>query len=111
MSSGWADLSRDGRRGTPITGIGELITNDRDDGTYATLNNAALVISGDRVTWAGPASRASAADRAGRTDGPTPLEPSGCHNHRFPVRATDGAARRGERTTGRSGITVRIGIT
>ena len=62
MSSGWADLSRDGRRGTPITGIGELITND---GTYATLNNAALVIPGDRVTWAGPASRASAADRAG----------------------------------------------
>ena len=69
MSSGWADLSRDGRRGTPITGIGELITNDRDDGTYATLNNAAPVISGDRVTWAGPASRVPAADRAGRTDG------------------------------------------
>jgi hypothetical protein len=35
MSSGWADLSRDGRESTPITGIGELITND---GTYATLN-------------------------------------------------------------------------
>ena len=69
MSSGWADLSRDGRQGTPITGIGELITNDRDDGTYATLNNAALVISWDRVTWAGPASRASAADRVGWTDG------------------------------------------
>ena len=32
---------------TPITGTGELITNDGDDGTYATLNNAALVISGD----------------------------------------------------------------
>ncbi len=37
---------------TPITGTGELITNDGDDGTYATLNNAALVISGDR--WRGP---------------------------------------------------------
>ena len=46
MSSGWADLSRDGRKSTPITGIGELITNDGDDGTYATLNNAALLISG-----------------------------------------------------------------
>ena len=53
---------------TPITGTGELITNDGDDGTYATLNNAALVISGDRVAWAGPASRAPAADRADRTD-------------------------------------------
>jgi hypothetical protein len=32
-----------------ITGIGELITNDGDDGTYAILNNAALVISGDQA--------------------------------------------------------------
>ena len=38
---------------TPITGTGELITNDGDDGTHATLNNAALVISGDRAAWAG----------------------------------------------------------
>jgi hypothetical protein len=69
-------LSRDGRRGTPITGIGELTTNDGDDGSYATLNNAALVISGDRVTWTGPASR-GAGRGAGRLDariGPTPLE-------------------------------------
>ncbi len=41
---------------TPITGIGELATNEGDDGTYA-----ALVISGDRV--------APAADRPDRTDG------------------------------------------
>jgi hypothetical protein len=53
---------------TPITGIGERATNDGDDGTYAALNDAALVISGDRVAWTGPASRAPAADRAGRTD-------------------------------------------
>ncbi len=45
---------------TPITGIGELATNDADDGTYATPNNAALVISGDRVAWTGPDSRAPA---------------------------------------------------
>ena len=37
--------------------------------TYAALNDAALVISGDRVAWTGPASRAPAADRAGPTDG------------------------------------------
>ena len=55
---------------TPITGIGELTTNDGDDGTYAALNDAALVISGDRVAWTGPAPRAPSADRAGRTDGP-----------------------------------------
>jgi hypothetical protein len=54
---------------TPITGNGELTTNDGDDGTYAALNDAALVISGDRVAWTGPASRAPAADRAGRMDG------------------------------------------
>ena len=33
-------------------GIGELITNDWDDGTYATLNNAALVTLG--TGWRGP---------------------------------------------------------
>jgi hypothetical protein len=38
---------------TPITGIGELITNDGDDGTYTTLINAAPVICGDRVAWTG----------------------------------------------------------
>ena len=52
---------------TPITGIGELITNDGNDGTYAAPNNAALVISGDRVAW------------TGRTRGlrPTRLRPGG----------------------------------
>ena len=34
---------------TPITGIGELATNDGHDGTHAALNDAALVISGDRA--------------------------------------------------------------
>ena len=58
---------------TPITGTGELTTNDGDDGTYATLNNAAPVISGDRVAWAEPASRAPAADRPTGRIWPTPL--------------------------------------
>ncbi len=64
---------------TPITGTGELTTNDGDDGTYATLNDAALVISGDGVAWTGPAARAPAADRAGRTEAslinPTTVRP------------------------------------
>jgi hypothetical protein len=32
---------------TPNTGTGELPTNGGDDGTYAALNDAAPVISGD----------------------------------------------------------------
>jgi hypothetical protein len=54
---------------TPITGIGELTTNDADDGTYAALNNAALVISG--TGWRGP-------DRPrGLRPGRTPPPPGG----------------------------------
>ncbi|NUT91358.1 MAG: imidazolonepropionase [Saccharothrix sp.] len=44
---------------TLITGIGELTTNDPDLGR---LTDAALVLSGDRVAWVGPASSAPAAD-------------------------------------------------
>jgi imidazolonepropionase len=47
---------------TLITGIGELVTNDGDDGGYAARTDAALVISAGRVAWTGPASRAPAAD-------------------------------------------------
>src|SRR6266446_3634953 len=47
---------------TLITGIGELVTNDGDQGAYAAMSDAALVISGGRVAWTGPASRAPAAD-------------------------------------------------
>jgi hypothetical protein len=68
VSGGWGDLSRDGRREHADHRYRGADHQRRDDGTYATLNNAALVISGDRVAWAGPASRAPAADRADRTD-------------------------------------------
>src|SRR5580658_10739864 len=53
---------------TLITGISELVTNDAERGAYgerrayAALTDAALVISGDRVAWTGPAARAPAAD-------------------------------------------------
>jgi len=47
---------------TLITGISELVTNDGEHGAYAALADAALVISGDRVAWTGPAARAPAAD-------------------------------------------------
>ena len=58
-----------------ITRIGELVTNAPDDsgpgdsgpggsgsGGFAALSDAALVISGDRVAWTGPAAQAPAAD-------------------------------------------------
>jgi imidazolonepropionase len=56
---------------TLITNIGELVTNapagdgpDAGPGPFAALPDAALVISGGRVAWTGPASRAPAADQA-----------------------------------------------
>ena len=43
-----------------ITNIGELVTNE--GGQFASIPDAALVISGGRVVWTGPAARAPAAD-------------------------------------------------
>lgn len=44
---------------TLITGIGELTTNDSELGT---LRDAAVVCSGERISWVGPAASAPAAD-------------------------------------------------
>ena len=48
-----------------ITRIGELVTNapgEAGASSFALINNAALVIEGDRVAWTGPSARAPAAD-------------------------------------------------
>ena len=50
-----------------INGIGELVTNAHgapgaEPGGFASINDAALVIEGDRIAWTGPSSRAPAAD-------------------------------------------------
>ncbi|MFF9341078.1 MULTISPECIES: imidazolonepropionase [unclassified Streptomyces] len=49
---------------TVITNIGSLVTNDPalGDGPLGLIENAALVLDGDRVAWAGPAAGAPAAD-------------------------------------------------
>ena len=46
-----------------ITRIGELVTNAPGEaGRFAVIDDAALVIEGDRVTWTGSSARAPAAD-------------------------------------------------
>ena len=46
-----------------ITQIGELVTNAPGEaGRFAAINDAALVIEGDRVSWTGSSARAPAAD-------------------------------------------------
>ncbi|WP_370022853.1 imidazolonepropionase [Planotetraspora sp. GP83] len=49
-----------------ITGIGSLVTNDPSlgEGPLGIVRDAAVVVSGEEVAWAGPASRAPAADDA-----------------------------------------------
>ncbi|MFU8890907.1 MAG: imidazolonepropionase [Anaerosomatales bacterium] len=52
-------------RSTLITGIGELVTNDRtlgDSSALGILREAALVIEDGRIAWAGAATAAPAAD-------------------------------------------------
>src|SRR5579859_2390917 len=45
-----------------IAGIGELITNDGDEGGFAAVTDAALIIEGELVAWTGAAAHAPAAD-------------------------------------------------
>ncbi|MEG3616190.1 imidazolonepropionase [Isoptericola haloaureus] len=45
-----------------VTGIGELVTHDPAHGASGVLTDAALVVSGGRVVWTGPAAQAPAAD-------------------------------------------------
>jgi imidazolonepropionase len=49
---------------TAITGIGQLVTNDpgREGDLLGILEDAAIVLDGDRVAWVGPAAEAPAAD-------------------------------------------------
>ncbi|KOU30094.1 imidazolonepropionase [Streptomyces sp. WM6373] len=52
---------------TAITDIGSLVTNDPsvgDGSPLGLIENAAVVIDGDKIAWVGPADRAPAADQA-----------------------------------------------
>lgn len=96
---------------TLVTGIAELTTNDDDLGTVA---DAAVVVSGDLVTWVGPAARAPDADRrvdlAGRA-----VIPGFVDSHTHAVFAGDRAAEFAARMAGHrydgGGIAVTVAAT
>ena len=79
-----------------VTGIGELVTNDPATGT---LHDAAIVVDGDRIAWAGPAAHAPAADERLDVRGRAVL-PGFVDSHAHPVFAGDRAAEFAARMAG-----------
>lgn len=51
---------------TAITHIAQLVTNDPSlgEGPLGLIQDAAVVIDGDRIAWVGPSSKAPATDNA-----------------------------------------------
>ncbi|ALG15606.1 imidazolonepropionase [Kibdelosporangium phytohabitans] len=94
-----------------LTGIGELTTNDDELGT---LPDAALVLDGASVVWAGPASSAPAADSAVDLEGRAVL-PGWVDSHTHLVfagdRTTEFAARMAGQPYRAGGIAVTVGAT
>ncbi|CAM3459267.1 imidazolonepropionase [Kibdelosporangium persicum] len=94
-----------------LTGIGELTTNDDELGT---LRDAALVIDGPSVVWAGPAASAPAADSAVDLAGRAVL-PGWVDSHTHLVfagdRTTEFAARMAGEPYRAGGIAVTVGAT
>ncbi|EHR60628.1 imidazolonepropionase [Saccharomonospora cyanea] len=98
-------------RSTLITGIRELTTNDADLGTLA---DAALVLSGPRVEWVGPAAQAPDADDRVDVEGRAVL-PGWVDSHTHLVFAGDRSAEFAARLAGKpyeaAGITVTVEAT
>ncbi|RSM63903.1 imidazolonepropionase [Kibdelosporangium aridum] len=94
-----------------LTGIGELTTNDDELGT---VTDAALVIDGASVVWAGPAASAPAADAAVDLEGRAVL-PGWVDSHTHLVfagdRTTEFAARMAGQPYRAGGIAVTVGAT
>ncbi len=88
------------RLSTVITDIGELVTNDPErPGLLGILEQAAVVIEGDRVAWTGPAAQAPAADLEVSAGGRAVL-PGFVDSHSHLVFAGDRAAEFAARMTG-----------
>lgn len=85
-----------------LTGIGELVTNDYSNSAspLGAIEDAALVICGERIAWTGPAHRAPAADE--RIDlGGRAVLPGFVDSHSHLVFAGERAAEFEARMTGR----------
>ncbi|MTE12469.1 imidazolonepropionase [Nocardia aurantiaca] len=83
-------------KATVITGIGELTTNTEE---FGALNDAALVIENDRVSWIGPTATAPAADHRVDVGGRAVL-PGWVDSHTHLVFAGDRTAEFGARMSG-----------
>jgi imidazolonepropionase len=94
-----------------ITGIGELTTNDPELGK---LHDAALVLDGDKVAWAGSAADAPSADERVDVEGRAVL-PGWVDSHTHLVFAGDRTAEFEARMAGKAyragGIAVTVGAT
>lgn len=97
-----------------VTGVGELVTHDPEHGPSGVLADAALVVSGGRVAWTGPAAQAPAADDRLDVEGRCVL-PGFVDSHSHAVFAGDRSAEfaarmAGERYTG-GGIATTVAAT
>lgn len=94
-----------------IGNIGELMTQDAE---HRVLNNAAVVVEGERISWIGPASEAPAADEFVDAEGRAVL-PGWVDSHSHLVFAGDRTAEFEARMAGQSysagGIAVTMGAT
>ncbi|MEU7602110.1 imidazolonepropionase [Streptomyces sp. NPDC040724] len=89
---------------TAITNIGSLVTNDPalGDGTpLGLIENAAVVIDGDKVVWVGPADKAPAADESFDAQGRA-LIPGFVDSHSHLVFAGDRTQEFNARMSGRA---------
>jgi imidazolonepropionase len=90
-------------RSTLVTGIGQLVTCDPqlgDGSPLGVLSDAALLVEGDAVAWAGPAASAPAADASVDVAGRTVL-PGYVDSHSHVVFAGDRSADFAARMEGR----------
>ncbi|MBA0049447.1 imidazolonepropionase [Streptomyces sp. AJS327] len=90
-------------RSTVLSGIGTLVTNDPEHGAgrLGLIEDAALVLEGDRVAWAGPASVAPPADTSYDVGGRTVL-PGFVDSHSHTVFGGDRTAEFNARMSGES---------
>ncbi|GGP97661.1 MULTISPECIES: imidazolonepropionase [Streptomyces] len=89
---------------TAITNIGSLVTNDPalgDGSPLGLIENAAVVIDGDRIAWVGPAAQAPAADESFDAQGRA-LIPGFVDSHSHLVFAGDRTQEFNARMSGRA---------